>query len=193
VFAQRIDLYSPTEQPQVPVFTASGLSPGPHTLRIDATGEKNPASTTARVVIDAFDVTVPAPAPQVTRVQETHSAITYTSGWNASGIANFWSGENARNASTVGAQATFAFTGTSVRWLGERGFTTGLARVALDGQLIGQIDTRTTFQEGYQATLFTLRGLAAGSHTLTIEVIGRNGEAPGTAVEPIVIDAFDTW
>jgi hypothetical protein len=177
----------------VPVFTASGLAAGAHTLRIDVTGDQNAAATGARVLIDAFDVPIPPPAPAVTRVQETSPAIAYTAGWTGSGQARLWSGENANHHTTVGARATFSFTGTAVRWIGERGFSTGVARVLLDGVFVGNVDTRTSFQEEYQEPLLTLTGLAPGSHTLTIEVIGRGGEAPGATVEPIVIDAFDSW
>ena len=44
----RIDLYSATEAVQTPVFTATGLAAGAHTLRIDVPGEKNPAGELAR-------------------------------------------------------------------------------------------------------------------------------------------------
>jgi hypothetical protein len=193
VFAQRIDTYSAAEEVQVPIFTASGLVPGTHTLRIEATGEKNPAASMARVFVDAFDVAIATPAPAVTRVQETSPAVTYTAGWTPSGQANLWSGENATQHRTVGARATFTFSGTAVRWIGERGFTTGVARVLLDGVFIGNVDTRTPFQEEYQEPLLTRTGLAPGNHTLTIEVIGRSGEASGATVEAVVIDAFDSW
>jgi hypothetical protein len=191
VFARQVDLYSETEQVQAPVFTATGLAPGTHTLRIEATGTKNAAAQTARVIVDTFDVTLPTPAPQVTRVQETDAAVTYSAGWVGSGTSTLWSGANARQATTVGANATFAFTGTSIRWISERGFGTGLARISIDGQFVAVVDTRTPFQEEYQEALFTATGLAPGAHTLTIEVVGRNNEAPGATVERIVIDAFD--
>ena len=193
VFAQRIDLYSATEQIQAPIFTASGLASGTHTLRIEATGTKNTASSTPRVFIDTFDVELATPAPLVTRVQETDASVVYSTGWTTSGTTNLWSGANAKETKTVGAQATFTFSGTAVRWLGERGFTTGLARVSIDGQFIRVVDTRTAFQEGYQEPVFTATGLAPGTHTLTIEIVGRNNEAAGTIVERVVIDAFDTY
>jgi hypothetical protein len=194
-FAERVDLYAPAEQVQARVLTRSDLAAGPlappHTLRIDVTGEKNPASSMARVVIDAFNVTPPMPAAQVTRVQDSHSSVAYSPGWVSGGRSTLWSGEDARHASTVGAQATVTFTGTSIRWVGERGFGTGVARVLLDGQLVAQVDTRSPFQEEYQTPLLTLTGLSSGTHTLTIEVIGRNGEAAGAAVQPVIVDAFD--
>ena len=190
-FAQQIDLYSTTEQVQAPIFTASGLASGTHTLRIQATGTRNPAATTARVYVDTFDVTLPVPSPQVTRVQDTDAAVAYSAGWVASGTSNLWSGANAKESRTVGAQATFGFSGTSIRWLGERGFATGLARVSIDGQFVALVDTRTPFQEEYQEPVFIATGLAPGAHTLTIEIAGRNNEAPGSIVERVVIDAFD--
>jgi hypothetical protein len=189
----RIDLYSPTESVQVPLFTAAGLSPGSHTLRIDVPGEKNPASTAAWVPIDAFDVAPLLPAPTVARVQETDPSIAFTTDWTQAGISNLWSGENARQSVTAGGRATLTFTGTSVRWIGERGFGTGLANVSIDGQFIARVDTNTFVQEGYQAVLFSASGLTAGTHTLTIEIVGRNNEPPGATVERVVIDAFDIY
>jgi hypothetical protein len=162
-------------------------------LRVEATGTKNPASATARVPIDTFEVTLPSPAPPVTRIQETDAAVAYSAGWAAAGAASLWSGTNARETRTVGAQATLTFSGTSVRWIGERGLGTGLARVSIDGQFVALVDTRTPFQEEYQEPMFTATGLAPGTHTMTIEVVGRNNEAPGTIVERIVIDAFDFY
>src|SRR5262249_22309399 len=51
-----IDLYTPGDAPQKTVYTATGLTPGAHTLKITATGQKNPASSYYWVVVDAFDV-----------------------------------------------------------------------------------------------------------------------------------------
>jgi hypothetical protein len=174
------------------VFTATGLAAGSHTLTITVPGVQNPASTAAWVMVDAFDV-VPVPAPPVTRLQETDPAITLTADWTPSGQSNLWSGENAQQSVTVGGRATFTFTGTSVRWIGERGFTSGVALVSLDGQFVAQVDTSTAFQEEYQAVLFSTTGLTPGSHTLTIDVIGRNNEPPGATVARVVVDAFDVY
>jgi hypothetical protein len=93
----------------------------------------------------------------------------------------------------VGARATFTFTGTSVRWIGERGFSTGVARVLLDGAFVAQVDTHSPLQEEYQAALFSATGLTPGSHTLTIEVVGRNNEPSGATVDRVVLDAFDVY
>jgi hypothetical protein len=49
-------MYAPTEGPQHAVFTATGLAPGTHTLKVVVTGLKNTASSWFWVLIDAFDV-----------------------------------------------------------------------------------------------------------------------------------------
>ncbi len=191
VFAQQIDLYSATEQVQAPIFTASGLAPGTHTLRVEATGTKNPAASTTRVHVDAFDVTLSTPAPPYSRVQEANAAVAYSASWINTGASGLWSGGQAKESRIVGAQATFTFSGTSVRWISERGLGTGVARVLIDGQFVALVDTNTPFQEEYQEAVFTATGLAPGTHTLTIEIVGRNNETPGTTVEPVILDAFD--
>ena len=94
---------------------------------------------------------------------------------------------------TAGGRVTFTFTGTSVRWIGERGFGTGVADVSIDGQFVARVDTSTVIQEGYQAVLFSTTGLASDTHVLTIDVAGRNNEPPGTTVERVVVDAFDVY
>src|SRR5207302_2459354 len=72
----------------------------------------------------------PPPPPTVTRVEETDPSITYTGDWRPADPRD-WSGGTAVVAETAGAQATFAFTGTSVNWIGFRGPQTGIARVFL--------------------------------------------------------------
>jgi hypothetical protein len=58
VFVKQIDTFepSPIEGYQNTIFRADGLANGTHTLAIEATGQKNPASQFNVVVVDAFDV-----------------------------------------------------------------------------------------------------------------------------------------
>jgi hypothetical protein len=51
-----VDTYSPTEEAQAVMYTATGLSPGAHTIMIRVTGTWNPAGNSSWVVVDAFDV-----------------------------------------------------------------------------------------------------------------------------------------
>lgn len=52
-----VDTYAPAEQAQAVMYTAAGLPPGSHTLRVQATGTWNASSVSAWIVVDAFDVT----------------------------------------------------------------------------------------------------------------------------------------
>jgi hypothetical protein len=173
-------------QVQSELFKATGLANQSHTLTIEVTGRYNPPATAAIVTVDAFEVTTPG-----TRHQETDPAITYTAGWVRDNRDHPYSEGTAAVAAAPGDQATFTFTGTSVSWIGHRGPQNGIARVILDGSVVADsVDTYApTEAEAPQTTVRTLSGLAAGSHTLTIEVTGsKNPASAGTA---IVVDAFD--
>jgi hypothetical protein len=194
--AGEVDTFAASaEQLRVPLFNASGLSNSTHTLTIEATGLKHANSSGTWVVIDGFDVALPSSLPAIARLQEGHASILYTaqSEWVLGNEFNFASGEFAMGSATAGAKATLTFSGTSARWIGIRGFSTGLARVSIDGAFVGQIDTRAGVQEEFQAPVFAVTGLTPGSHTLTIEVVGRNGEPAGAPVDPVWVDAFDIY
>ena len=177
-----VDTYSPTEQIQQAVFTATGLADATHALTIGVTGDQNAASTSPLVVVDALEVTSSG-----IQIQGTDPAITYGPGWIQDNRDKAYSQGSSAESNTVGAQATFSFTGTGVRWIGARGPQTGIARVFLDGAFVEDIDTYA-LTEGPQHTDFTQTGLAAGTHTLTIQVIGKN---PASTNFWILIDAFD--
>ena len=171
---------------QTELFKQTGLADQSHTLTIEVTGRFNPPSKAAIVTVDAFEVTTSG-----TRHQETDPAITYTAGWFLGNRDHPYSEGTAALAAAPGDQATFTFTGTSVSWIGYRGPQNGIARVILDGSVVADsVDTYApTEAEAPQTTVRTLSGLAAGSHTLTIEVTGsKNPASAGTA---IVVDAFD--
>ena len=177
-----VDLYSPTEQIQQAVFTATGLANASHTLTIAVTGRLNLASQGALVVVDAFEVTSSG-----IQIQETDPSIAYGPGWIMGNRDKAYSEGTSAESQTVGAQATFTFTGTGVRWIGARGPQTGIARVFLDGAFVEDIDTYAS-TEGPQHTDFTATGLAAGTHTLTIQVIDKNMASANFWIQ---VDAFD--
>jgi hypothetical protein len=177
--AVEVDTYSATRRVQDIVFTAKGLADASHTLTIEATGRKHDASTGARIVVDAFDVTAPG-----TRFQENHSALAYSGDWLHGNVNRTWSEGSASTSASAGARVTFTFTGTSVSWIGCRKLSTGIAWVFLDGVFVQEINTYEPFPiEGYQHTVFRADGLTSGTHTLTIESASGGGF--------IVVDAFD--
>src|SRR5712691_8498628 len=192
-FVTEVDTYSPTKEVQVSLFTALDLANTRHTLTIEVTGRKNVASNLAFVLVDAFDV----PAVTISRLQDTDPAVVFSgAGWLPGDRSSAeWSGGTAAGSLTPGDQATFTFTGTGVRWLGELGPRNGgIARVSLDGVFMKEVDTYApspdpAHQNIYQAEHFKATGLADTSHTLTIEVTGRQNPAAMTAI--VVVDAFD--
>jgi bacillopeptidase F len=182
VLLAEVDLYSPTEQIQAAVFTATGLADSSHTLVIEGTGRQNAASQNALIAVDAFEVTTSG-----VRHQETDPAVAYGPGWIQGNRDKAYSEGATAESNTVGAQATITFTGTGISWIGARGPQCGIARIFLDGAFVEDFDTYAQ-TEGPQHTDFTATGLAAGTHTLTIQVIGKN---PISTDAWILIDAFD--
>jgi hypothetical protein len=173
-----VDLYEPTRL-QAVAYTVSGLENTSHTLIIESTGLHNAASTDSLVMVDAFDTR--------SRFEETHASMGYALDWEVT-ASRAWSDRTALYTWVAGAQATFTFTGASVRWIGYRGPLGGIGRVYLDGRLVAQIDTYAA-DEDAQAILYEATGLVAGPHTLTIEV---TGEMNPLAQKPfIVVDSFD--
>ena len=145
-----------------------------------------------RFASDPVTVTVsnsspPPPPPTVTRVEETDPSITYTGDWFPTDPRT-WSGGTAVYSTTAGNEATLAFTGTAVDWIGFLGPQTGIARVFLDGVLAAEVDTYSPTEQT-QVVVFRATSLANASHTLTIEATGQQN--PVSTGAYVVIDAFD--
>jgi hypothetical protein len=190
-FMSEVDTYAATEEVQKVLFSAVGLSDGPHTLTVEVTGQKNAASSDSLVIVDAFDISLSPSVPAVTRLQQTDPAATYAGSWSPATGLDLWSGETVTFSAAAGAQATLTFTGTAVRWIGQRSFSGGIARVLLDGVEVAQVDTFAPVEEEFQAAMFTAMGLANTSHTLTIEGTGLKN--PSSFNTWIIVDAFDIY
>jgi hypothetical protein len=120
------------------------------------------------------------------RIEEDDPSITYTGTWYTNGESPN-SGGSAFLTNAKGARAALTFTGTGITWIGIADPYSGLAQVYLDGTL-NTIDTYAQSTQ-YQRPLFSAHGLAAGPHTLSIEVLHRrDGNTSGSWVW---IDAFD--
>jgi hypothetical protein len=133
-------------------------------------------------------------------VDDANSSIVYSGTWypqsnpySQPGYQSTWT-----IGQTAGDSATFDFTGTSIKWIGDTQFNMGMADVYVDGQLAAHdVDlysplndpTGSPPQGGhYQQVLFSKDGLAAGQHTVKVVVTGdHNPLAGGTWVN---IDAF---
>ena len=190
VLASELDNYATPKQLNVTLFSADGLSPGTHTLAIEAAGLKNAAAVNTLVYVDAFDVTLLTPAPAIRRFQQP-DAVYPAGNWQTSSTNQLYTGGNMASATAAGSRAEFTFTGTSIRWVGQRLFDGGIARVYLDGVAVADVDTWAAVQEEFQAAMFALSGLAPGTHTLRIDVLGTKNPASTTPGTRVVVDAFD--
>ncbi len=178
-----VDTYAATAQLQAVLFSTSGLGPGTHSLTIEATGTHTAASGGSWIWIDAFDV--------VGRLEQDDPAVAFACPpwvtWHTNTYA-LHSGGSAESAMNLGCRATFSFTGTAVSWIGYRDQWSGIADVYVDGALRAEVETYAPATAA-QARIYTLSGLAAGPHTLAIEVTGRGGSLSGGAW--VWVDAFE--
>jgi len=187
-----VNTYSSNDRAQQVLFAARGLGAGPHTLSIEVMHERGPSTEGSWVWIDAFDIEGGAPVAGGVpatggRIEDHSPSVVFSGRWYTSS-SQVHSGGTAVLAMDPGFKLSVDFTGTGIFWIGYRDEWSGLARVFIDGE------ARTTV-DCYQPTptartvLYNVSGLAAGRHTLTIEVTGtRNANAKGSW---IWVDALD--
>jgi hypothetical protein len=87
----------------------------------------------------------------------------------------------------TGASTSWQFTGSSVKWVTVTGPTFGIAKVAVDGNVVV---TYNDYASGvHYGVTHTIKGLTSAKHTVTVKVTGRKGSkrAKGAAV---AVDAF---
>jgi hypothetical protein len=129
----------------------------------------------------------PTPGPGWRRVEQNEPGVTLSGTWPL----NNQQAHSARSAvldMSANSTATFTFTGTGVRWLGQRDQWAGKAKVYLDGVLKATVDlyADTTLP---QSVLWSKTGLANKSHTLKVVVLGtKRAKSQGKWVWT---DAFD--
>ena len=132
----------------------------------------------------------PPPQPIIeNRVEDNSGQVAFTGAWTASPALYGWSGGSAMQSSTAGAKASFTFSGTSVRWIGARGRTHGIATVSVDGGAPREVTLFARPTDEIHTPIITISDLGPGQHTLTITVAGR--QDPQGEGSLVVVDAFD--
>jgi hypothetical protein len=172
---QRVDLYSATAGRRV--VTVTDQIPASHTVTVQSTGGKNPASTGTAISLDEFVV-------GTEHIDDVDTRVGYD-GWT--GIQNLNAGSGSyRVNSTAGATTVLTFVGHSVTWITGTGPNQGQASISVDGRA-GTIVDNYSAVRGWKV-LHTFGGLAAGLHTVTVTVLGtRSASSTGNAV---ISDAF---
>jgi hypothetical protein len=120
------------------------------------------------------------PVASVVSVQDRSPAVSYGS-W-VGVVDSAASGGSYRTSQKATATATFAFTGTSVRWATRKGPDRGFATVIVDGVSKGTVDLYAATP--VNATL-SYGGLTSGNHALILRVLGSKRAAATGANVPV--------
>jgi hypothetical protein len=141
--------------PQQTIFSIGGLSNGTHTLVATKTGPGT------YFQVDAFRT--------VAETNDDNQSIAYQGHWATSAGRGAGDYQNdVHYSSTVGDTATITFSGTSMELRAPtyNGYATGT--VSIDGTSYGAISEAGTSSYTPQQVIFSVSGLAAGSHTLVM-------------------------
>jgi hypothetical protein len=150
-------------------------------------GNTGGTTTTGSTSGSTTPTPTPTPTPIVTRVQQNAPGVTYSGAWSTNNAA-FNSGGSAALTMSAGAKVNLAFNGTGVSWIGYRDEWSGIAKVYVDGALRSTVDTYSTPGKA-QTSSYSISGLPAGSHSLTIEATGT--KSAGSRGTWVWVDAFD--
>jgi hypothetical protein len=158
--------------------TVTGLTTGTaHTFTVRATN----AAGTGAASAPSSPVT---PLRAATAVRVVEDTVARLGGWRMM-KASTDNGGMSRTSRIASDVASFRFTGTAVTWRTRVGRDQGKALVRIDGVAKETVDL---YRATAGTTSKTYGGLAAGTHTITVEVLGtKNAAATGTDV---AIDAF---
>jgi len=121
------------------------------------------------------------------RVEESDLAVVYTGVWLPQRRSDLSGGSIVESPYPI-STASLTFNGTGVRWIGFKAVWGGIAEVYMDGALKATVDTYAPAEQA-QAVMYTVTGLAAGAHTITIKVTGAWN--PAGCCSWVVVDAFD--
>ncbi len=122
----------------------------------------------------AFEKPTPIPEGMLTI---DNTKMTTSSGWNQEKKADFIEGTSMWTGN-AGATATFSFDGTKFMLLGTLDPNHGKAKITIDNGQPIEIDTRSA-KRVTSAVLYASDTLAAGQHTVKIEVVGGDKSAIG--------------
>ncbi|HWF07304.1 MAG TPA: hypothetical protein VG297_02515 [Bryobacteraceae bacterium] len=176
---------------QQKLYSVSGLPPGLHHMTIEIIHGHDGDTDQSWIWVDAFDVEngslVAGPVPAAAgSVDQTTVSANYAGHWFQNAGATYSNG-SINSAVDANARVDLTFNGTSVAWIGYRDEYSGIAQVSVDGNQQAMVDTYATPPKA-QTAIWSMSGLAAGTHTLSILGTGTHDTASGGAW--IWVDGF---
>lgn len=171
--------YSPTGYPDIEL---KGLDPNKMYRIVDYVNDRVVATNlmgdnavfntrfSDYLLVKAVEISEPDPEPVdpdygFTSVDDRDEALIYTGTWHDDNNASFSEG-TARYTNSTDASVVFSFTGTSIRWYGQRDTNFGTAEVYLDDELKTTVDANGAAEAG--VCLFEALDLPAAEHTIKI-------------------------
>ena len=119
------------------------------------------------------------------RYEDTKDNIVYRGAWERTYNA-VYSALNIHRSNIPGDKAVFYFVGTQVTWYGPKSDEYGIAKVYLDGKLVGKVKQFSTVPKDI-TPVFTINELPWGTHTLTIEVDNENASGKYIAIDALEV------
>lgn len=141
----------------------TGLSAEEHTIRIEH--DMGAMNIDYFAYISAESTTEPDEPEELTNVDDTSDLLVYSGTWQSDSNDAFHAG-SAHYTSTAEASVALTFTGTTIRWYGQKDTNFGTALVYLDDQLVATVNVNGEMATGQ--LLFEQTDLTEGGHTICI-------------------------
>ena len=185
----KVDCYSGLRDGNALLFDTGVLKPGEHTLAVRVAGEKNGSASDFYINVDRVEIStgVKGSIFNDTVTGTGEHQFNYTGTWNRSSDSacyegdNYWSNE-------AGAQLSFQFNGTSLKYYSTKNRNIGIAAFSIDNGEEQEIDLYQASKED-QALAYQAAGLQPGQHTLKVRVTGKKNSAATDCV--VVADKIE--
>ena len=176
----QLDTYAAVQTFQQQKFYA--VANGPHRITVRVSGNRNPASASTWITLDAFVAQTGLPTGIV--FEDSSASVAYSGAWLIwSNPGN--SGGTAHYSSQSGATATLSFSGSYFGVVYLKDINGGIATISLDGAAVDQLDTYAAVQAFQQQKFYPV---SVGSHTISVTISGNKN--PSSAYSWITFDAF---
>ncbi len=123
----------------------------------------------------------------IVRYENNRDVIVYDGDWKKK-RGNNYSANNISLSENKSDEAILQFVGTGIKYIGTTSENQGIAEIFIDGKIVKKID-QFSYKSKTLVTLFEIKGLPKGPHTIVVKVIKeKNANSKGYN---IAIDAFD--